>query len=103
MVADAADVLLHDWPQPYSSTRRHALAACLAVLRNEKPPRVAREAFVEAAKDARILLTDQPQSTRYRLFVSKPPGWPAYGLLRSRAGRSRIRGSAAVPASEDDW
>ncbi|WP_367157706.1 hypothetical protein [Mesorhizobium sp.] len=29
------------------------------MLRDEKPPRVARQAFVDAAKDARIFLGDQ--------------------------------------------
>ncbi|AZO12080.1 MULTISPECIES: DUF982 domain-containing protein [unclassified Mesorhizobium] len=57
-VFDAADVLLHEWPRPHSPMRRRALEACLAVLRDQKPPRIARQAFVTAAKDARILLRD---------------------------------------------
>lgn len=58
-VLDAADVLLHTWPKPNSRARHHAIRACLAVLRDQKPPRVARQAFVDAAKDARIFLGDQ--------------------------------------------
>ncbi|TPO10823.1 DUF982 domain-containing protein [Mesorhizobium sp. B1-1-5] len=58
-VLDAADVLLHDWPKPDLRTRHRAIQACLAVLRNQEPPRVARQAFVAAAEDARILLGDQ--------------------------------------------
>ncbi|WP_246680813.1 DUF982 domain-containing protein [Mesorhizobium sp. B3-1-9] len=58
-VLDAADILLHTWPQPDSSARHHAIRACLSVLRDGKPPRVARQAFVAAAKDARIFLGDK--------------------------------------------
>ncbi|MBZ9814398.1 DUF982 domain-containing protein [Mesorhizobium sp. CA7] len=58
-VLDAADVLLHDWPKPDLRTRHRAIQACLAVLRNQEPPRVARQAFIAAAEDARILLGDQ--------------------------------------------
>jgi hypothetical protein len=58
-VLDAADLLLHAWPKPDLRTRRDAIEACLAVLRDQKPPRVARQAFVAAAKDARIFIGDQ--------------------------------------------
>ncbi|TWI23146.1 DUF982 domain-containing protein [Mesorhizobium tianshanense] len=58
-VSDAANVLLKDWPAPASETRLAAIEACLAVIRGEKPPRVARQAFIVAAKDARILLGEQ--------------------------------------------
>jgi hypothetical protein len=58
-VSDAAEVLLRDWPKPTSERRLAAIKACLAVMRGEKPPRVARQAFIVAAKDARILLGDQ--------------------------------------------
>ncbi|MER8435250.1 DUF982 domain-containing protein [Mesorhizobium sp. M1312] len=50
-VSDAAEVLLR--------TRLATIEACLAVVRGEKPPRVARQAFIVAAKDARILLGEQ--------------------------------------------
>ncbi|MER9326850.1 DUF982 domain-containing protein [Mesorhizobium sp. M0152] len=56
---DAAQVLLRDWPKPACARRLAAIEACLAVMRGEKPPRVARQAFIVAAKDARILLSDQ--------------------------------------------
>ncbi|TJX75519.1 MAG: DUF982 domain-containing protein [Mesorhizobium sp.] len=58
-VADAAQVLLREWPAPASEVRLTALKACLAVLRGEQPPRFARQAFLIAAKDARILLGEQ--------------------------------------------
>lgn len=55
-VSDAAEVLLRDWPKPTSQMRLAAIKACLAVMRGEKPPRTARQAFIVAAKEARILL-----------------------------------------------
>jgi hypothetical protein len=58
-VADAAKVLLRDWPKPACARRLAAIKACLAVMRGEKPPRVARQAFISAARDARILISEQ--------------------------------------------
>lgn len=58
-VSDAAEVLLRDWPKPTSQMRLAAIKACLAVMRGEKPPRIARQAFIVAAKEARILLGEQ--------------------------------------------
>ncbi|MBZ9996820.1 DUF982 domain-containing protein [Mesorhizobium sp. BH1-1-4] len=55
-VSDAAEVLLRDWPKPKSEMRLAAIKACLAVMRGEKPAKVARQAFIVAARDARILL-----------------------------------------------
>ena len=54
--AEAADILLHVWPNVQSSARTRAMRACLEVLKGAKPPRVARDAFIAAAKDARIYL-----------------------------------------------
>ncbi|TIX44647.1 MAG: DUF982 domain-containing protein [Mesorhizobium sp.] len=45
-------------------TRLAAIEACLAVIRGEKPPRVARQAFMVAAKDARILLGKSSRPVR---------------------------------------
>lgn len=58
-VREAAQVLLRDWPQPESKKRFAAMEACLAVIKGEQPPRVARQAFIEAAKDARIFLGEK--------------------------------------------
>ncbi|WP_415752050.1 DUF982 domain-containing protein [Mesorhizobium sp. B2-1-8] len=49
-------MLLRDWPKPTSEMCLAAIRACLAVMRGEKDPKVARQAFIVAAKDARILL-----------------------------------------------
>jgi len=55
---DAAAVLLKDWPLAESSKRTRAMEACLSVIRGEKPPSVARRAFVAAAREARVLVRD---------------------------------------------
>jgi hypothetical protein len=57
-VRHAAIVLLREWPLPSSPAKQKAMKACLDVLRGEKPPSIARSAFVEAAKEARILQDD---------------------------------------------
>jgi hypothetical protein len=57
-VRHAAIVLLREWPLPSSQAKQKAMEACLDVLRGEKPPSIARSAFVEAAKEARILQDD---------------------------------------------
>lgn len=59
---DAAMILLRDWPEDKASERREkAMGACLAVIRGKKPPSFARNAFIAAAKDAKILLHDGKQ------------------------------------------
>ncbi len=58
-VREAAQILLRDWPQPESEKRFAAMQACLAVIKGELPPRVARQAFIDAAKDARIFLGEE--------------------------------------------
>lgn len=54
---DAAEVLLKDWPIE-SRKRARAMELCLSVIRGEKPPNVARRAFVEAAREARVLIAE---------------------------------------------
>lgn len=54
--AQAAGILLHEWPKTGSEKRIRAMLACLAVIRGVEEPRVARDAFIAAAKDARIYL-----------------------------------------------
>ncbi len=55
---DAAAVLLRDWPLTDSAKRARAMEACLRVIRGEKPPYVARRAFVEAAREAKVLIEE---------------------------------------------
>jgi hypothetical protein len=54
--AEAAKILLHNWPDPERQSRLVAMKACLDVLKGTQPPRVARNAFITAAKDVRIFL-----------------------------------------------
>lgn len=51
----AADILLHNWPDAGTKKHRDARQACLEVLQGLKKPEVAREAFAEAAREAGIL------------------------------------------------
>lgn len=55
---DAAEVLLKDWPMPDSPKRARAMELCLRVIRGESPPHLARRAFVEAAREARVLVEE---------------------------------------------
>lgn len=55
---DAAAILLKDWPLADSAKRARAMEACLSVIRGEKPPSVARRAFVAAAREAKVLVRD---------------------------------------------
>lgn len=52
----AALLLLKNWPRHDSAKRRSAMKACLQVIRGEKPPSVARRAFIAAARDVCVLL-----------------------------------------------
>jgi len=54
-VRDAARVLLREWRED-SAERTAAMRACIAALKGKKPARVARKAFVDAAKVARVLV-----------------------------------------------
>ncbi|PSJ63575.1 DUF982 domain-containing protein [Pseudaminobacter soli (ex Li et al. 2025)] len=54
----AAEILLNRWPTAGSIKHRDARYACLQVLQGLKKPEVAREAFVEAAREAGILFDD---------------------------------------------
>lgn len=56
-VAEAAEILLRDWPAPESQHRIKAMKICLDVINGHKPPSKARDAFIIAAKDALIFLS----------------------------------------------
>lgn len=51
----AALLLLKNWPND-GGKRRTAMKACLQVIKGQKPPSMARRAFIAAAKDASVLL-----------------------------------------------
>ncbi|MBS3649678.1 DUF982 domain-containing protein [Pseudaminobacter sp. 19-2017] len=54
-VREAAQFLLYDWPQD-SPARQAAMRACLAAIKGEVSTSAARDAFVAAAREARIYL-----------------------------------------------
>ncbi|MGH6861800.1 MAG: DUF982 domain-containing protein [Phyllobacterium sp.] len=53
---EAAEFILYDWPVVPGDTIVAARQACLAALLGKIDPQVARDAFVEAARQARILI-----------------------------------------------
>lgn len=57
-VAEAARILIHQWPVPTCEKRRAAMQACLDVIKGDRMPGHARLAFIDAAKQARILVGD---------------------------------------------
>jgi hypothetical protein len=57
---EAAEMLLYDWPIGETATRIQARMACMKVLAGSEPPAFAREAFMQAAKEAKILIEVQP-------------------------------------------
>jgi hypothetical protein len=52
----AAECLLRNWPTDWGLQHRNARAACVAVLKEEQLAEFAREAFIEAAREADILI-----------------------------------------------
>lgn len=57
----AANVLLRRWPNQNCPYRIRAMRECLDVIRGLKPPSRARDAFIRAAKQARIFVADDLQ------------------------------------------
>ncbi len=53
---DAAELLLYHWPIGDTAQRIVARMACMRVLGGGGEPRIAREAFLAAAKEAKILI-----------------------------------------------
>ena len=54
--ADAAHVLLTDWPIKEGEALARARETCLAVLEGRKPADAARKAFLAAAKEAGVFI-----------------------------------------------
>jgi hypothetical protein len=54
-VAQAALLLIREWPDNPGQKHHIALQTCLHALHGKKPPYLARRAFVAAAREARIL------------------------------------------------
>jgi len=56
---EASRVLLTRWPTGSGRQYRRAQQICTDVLDGKKPPSEARQAFLDAAKEARIVIRDQ--------------------------------------------
>jgi len=56
-VGEAARMLVEDWPDDFQASETHVAAkkACLAALQGKGDIRAAREAFIEAAREAGLL------------------------------------------------
>ncbi len=52
----AVALLTQHWPDAGTPKHRAARLACLAAVNGDRPPDTARTAFVEAAREARILV-----------------------------------------------
>jgi hypothetical protein len=52
---EAAEMLLYDWPVGETGRRIQARMACMKVIGGGSAPEVARDAFLSAAKEAKIL------------------------------------------------
>ncbi|MFD9896618.1 DUF982 domain-containing protein [Mesorhizobium sp. NPDC059025] len=52
---EAAELLLYDWPIGETGQRIMARMACMRVLGGGSEPEIARQAFLAAAKEAKIL------------------------------------------------
>ena len=57
---EASDYLLNDWPGKRSPKHRAALQACHDAMAGGKPAMTARRAFVAAAREADVLVSDKP-------------------------------------------
>ena len=55
-VGEAAEVLLHDWPEAEGEAYRGALHACYEALEGELDVEDARDAFIAAAQEAGIFV-----------------------------------------------
>lgn len=53
----AAECLLHSWPKDWGKQHRASREACIAVSKGEQSPDFARLAFIEAAREAGILVS----------------------------------------------
>lgn len=54
--AEAARVLLEEWPIETGKALKRAKAACIAVLAGSKDPESARKAFLQAADEAEVFI-----------------------------------------------
>ncbi len=56
---DASDFLMNNWPGKRSPKHRAALQACHAVIDGGKPAMTARRAFMAAAREVDVVVTEK--------------------------------------------
>lgn len=56
---DASDYLLNSWTGKRSPKHRAALQACHDAIAGDKPAMIARRAFIAAAREVDVLVTDK--------------------------------------------
>jgi hypothetical protein len=56
---EASDFLLNSWPGKRSPKHRAALQACHDAMAGDKPAMNARRAFIAAAREVDVLITDK--------------------------------------------
>ena len=56
---DLSDFLLNNWPGKRSPKHRAALQACHAVINGGKPAMTARRAFLAAAREVDVVVSDK--------------------------------------------
>lgn len=59
---DLSDFLLNNWPGKRSPKHRAALQACHAVIDGGKPPMTARRAFLAAAREVDVVVSDKAEA-----------------------------------------
>jgi hypothetical protein len=57
--SDASDYLLNKWPGKKSPKHRAALQACHDAVAGDKPAMTARRAFIAAARETDVLISDK--------------------------------------------
>lgn len=62
-LGQAADFLLHKWPEKRGPKHREALQAIMDVLKQQKASSVAREAFIAAAKEDGVFVREDGAAT----------------------------------------
>ena len=56
---DASDFLMNNWPGKRSPKHRAALQACHSVIADGKPAMTARRAFLAAAREVDVVVSDK--------------------------------------------
>jgi hypothetical protein len=67
-IGQAADFLLHKWPEQRGPKHREALQAIMDVLKQQKASGVTREAFIAAAKEDGVFVWEDRTDAALIIF-----------------------------------